>query len=106
MAPLPGRSLPTGLTEKRPPSAPLRPASPGSSAAIVWGSVGDSCLAAVNSSPPEGVPGTVPSLLLLGSHLHELLLLGNEGTVSSGGSTVDVVRATVPVGIGAASSGA
>ena len=48
--------------------------------------------------------GLIRSALLLGSHLHELLLLGNEGTVSSGGSTVDVVRAAVPVGIGAASS--
>merc|ERR1712214_271464 len=45
----------------------------------------------------------IRSTLLLGSHLHELLLLGNKGTVSSGGSTVDVVRAAVPVGIGAAS---
>ena len=28
------------------------------------GPVGDSCLPAANSSPPEGVPGTVPSLLV------------------------------------------
>merc|ERR1712024_70364 len=42
--------------------------------------------------------------LLLGSHLHQLLLLGNKGTVSSSGSTVDIVRAAVPVGIGATSS--
>merc|ERR1719219_2766943 len=41
--------------------------------------------------------------LLLGSHLHQLLL-GNKGTVSSSGSTVDVIWATVPVGIGATSS--
>merc|ERR1711936_1123616 len=46
----------------------------------------------------------IGSTLLLGSHLHELLLLGNKGTVSSSGSTVDVVRAAVPVGIGATSS--
>merc|ERR1711902_246332 len=50
--------------------------------------------------------GLIRSTLLLGSHLHELLLLGNEGTVSSGGSTVDVVRAAEPVGLRAAASGA
>merc|ERR1711950_134164 len=48
--------------------------------------------------------GLIRSTLLLGSHLHELLLLGNKGAVSSCGSTVDVVRAAVPVGIGATSS--
>merc|ERR1712156_766483 len=46
----------------------------------------------------------IGSTLLLGSHLHELLLLGNKGAVSSCGSTVDVVRAAVPVGVGATSS--
>merc|ERR1719361_1951081 len=48
--------------------------------------------------------GLIGSTLLLGSHLHQLLLLGNKGAVSSCGSTVDVVRAAVPVGIGATSS--
>merc|ERR1712139_627284 len=48
--------------------------------------------------------GLIGSTLLLGSHLHELLLLSNKRTVSSSGSTVDVVRAAVPVGIGTASS--
>merc|ERR1719479_3488 len=47
--------------------------------------------------------GLIGSTLLLGSHLHQLLL-GNKRTVSSSGSTVDVVRAAVPVGIGATSS--
>merc|ERR1712130_858745 len=37
-------------------------------------------------------------------HLHELGLLGDKGAVSSGGSTVHVVRAAEPVGLGAASS--
>merc|ERR1712087_636797 len=46
----------------------------------------------------------IRSTLLLGSHLHELLLFGNKRTVSSSGSTVDIVRAAVPVGIGATSS--
>merc|ERR1711992_249375 len=46
----------------------------------------------------------IRSTLLLGSHLHELLLLGNKRTVSSSSSTVDIVWAAVPVGIGAASS--
>merc|ERR1711993_177450 len=53
---------------------------------------------------PAGHEVSIGSTLLLGSHLHELLLLGNEGAVSSSGSTVDVVRAAVPVGIGATSS--
>ena len=48
--------------------------------------------------------GLIGSTLLLASHLHQLLLLGNEGAVSSSGSTEDVVTAAVPVGIGAASS--
>merc|ERR1719325_390962 len=65
----------------------------------------------VRAAVPVGIGATscraaslIGSTLLLGSHLHELLLLGNEGAVSSSGSTVDVVRAAVPVGIGAASS--
>merc|ERR550519_428613 len=52
------------------------------------------------SSRARGLSG---STLLLGSHLHQLLL-GNKGTVSSSGSTVEVVWAAVPVGIGATSS--
>merc|ERR1712001_287462 len=50
--------------------------------------------------------GLIGSTLLLGSHLHQLLLLSNKGTVSSSGSTVDVIGTAVPVGIGATSSGA
>merc|ERR1712156_549125 len=64
----------------------------------------------VRAAVPVGIGATsswaaslIGSTLLLGSHLHELLLLGNKGTVSSSGSTVDVVRAAVPVGIGATS---
>merc|ERR1712203_372461 len=71
------------------------------------GSTGDIVRAAV----PVGIGATssragslIGSTLLLGSHLHELLLFGNKRTVSSSGSTVDIVRATVPVGIGATSS--
>merc|ERR1711981_700758 len=65
----------------------------------------------VRAAVPVGIGATsswalclIRSTLLLGSHLHELLLLGNKGTVSSCGSTVDVVRAAIPVGIGATSS--
>merc|ERR1712088_184882 len=65
----------------------------------------------VRAAVPVGIGATssrarclIRSTLLLGSHLHELLLLGNKGTVSSGGSAVDIVRAAVPVGIGATSS--
>ena len=43
----------------------------------------------------SGARGLIGSALLLGGHLHELLLLGNKGTVSSGSGTVDVVRAAV-----------
>merc|ERR1711971_1530335 len=46
---------------------------------------------------------TRSALLALG-HLHELGLLGNEGAVGSGGSTVHVVRAAEPVGLWAAAS--
>merc|ERR550539_2292110 len=65
----------------------------------------------VRAAVPVGIGATssrasslIGTTLLLGSHLHELLLLGNKRTVSSSGSTVDVVRAAVPVGIGATSS--
>merc|ERR1712149_25182 len=65
----------------------------------------------VRAAVPVGIGATsswarclIGSTLLLGSHLHELLLLGNKRTVSSSSSTVDIVRAAVPVGIGAASS--
>merc|ERR1719219_2866111 len=65
----------------------------------------------VRAAVPVGIGATssragslIRSTLLLGSHFHELLLLGNKGTVSSSGSTVDIVRAAVPVGIGATSS--
>merc|ERR1719219_2854802 len=74
-------------------------------------SSGGSTINVVRAAEPVGIRATssrarclIRSTLLLGSHLHELLLLGNEGTVSSSGSTVDVVRAAVPVGIGATSS--
>merc|ERR1711897_68084 len=74
-------------------------------------SSGGSTVDVVRAAVPVGIGaassrarGLIRSALLLGGHLHELLLLGNEGTVSSSGSTVDVVRATVPVSIGAASS--
>merc|ERR1719262_2066253 len=65
----------------------------------------------VRAAVPVGIGATssrasslIRSTLLLGSHLHQLLLLGNKGTVSSSGSTVDIVRAAVPVGIRATSS--
>merc|ERR1711988_373727 len=74
-------------------------------------SSGGSTVDVVRAAVPVGIGaassrarGLIGSTLLLGSHLHELVLLGNKGTVSSSGSTVDVVRAAVPVGIGAASS--
>ena len=41
--------------------------------------------------------GLIGSTLLLASHLHELLPLGNKGTVRSSGSTEDVVRTAVAV---------
>merc|ERR1712048_1178749 len=53
-----------------------------------------------------GAGGLVGAALLGLGHAHQLLLLGNEGAVSGGGSAVKVVRAAIPVGIGAASSGA
>merc|ERR1719403_728810 len=46
----------------------------------------------------SGAGGLIRSTLPVLGHLHELGLLGNEGTVSSGGSTVHVVRAAEPVG--------
>merc|ERR1712141_12018 len=65
----------------------------------------------VRATIPVGIGATsswarslIGSTLLLGSHLHELLLLSHKGTVSSSGSTVDIVRAAVPVGIWATSS--
>merc|ERR1712015_100831 len=64
----------------------------------------------VRAAVPVGIRATsswalslIGSTLLLGSHLHQLLL-SNKGTVSSSGSTVDIVRAAVPVGIRATSS--
>ena len=53
-----------------------------------------------------GAGGLVRAALLGLGHAHQLLLLGNEGAVSGGGSAVKVVRAAIPVGIGAAASGA
>merc|ERR1719210_1147818 len=50
--------------------------------------------------------GLIRSTLPVLGHLHELGLLGNEGAVSSSGSTVHVVRAAEPVGLRAAASGA
>merc|ERR1719220_1835875 len=54
----------------------------------------------------SGAGGLIRSTLPVLGHLHELGLLGNEGAVSSGGSTVHVVGATEPVGLRAAASGA
>merc|ERR1712117_1016444 len=54
----------------------------------------------------SGALSLIRSTLLVGSHPHDLLLLGNKGTVSRGGSTVHVVRAAEPVGLWAATSGA
>merc|ERR1719346_572486 len=54
----------------------------------------------------SGAGGLIRSTLPVLGHLHELGLLGNEGVVSSGGSTVHVVRAAEPVGLRAAASGA
>ena len=48
--------------------------------------------------------GLIRSTLPVLGHLHELGLLGNEGTVGSGGSTVHVVGAAEPVGLRAAAS--
>merc|ERR1719384_1412932 len=42
--------------------------------------------------------------LMMSSSSESCHLLGNKGTVSSSSGTVDIVRAAVPVGIGAASS--
>merc|ERR1712223_1762401 len=53
-----------------------------------------------------GAGGLVGAALLGLGHAHQLLLLGNEGAVSGGGSAVKVVRAAMPVGIGAAAGGA
>merc|ERR1712113_553617 len=52
----------------------------------------------------SGARGLIRSKLPVLGHLHELGLLGNEGTVSSGGSTVHVVGAAEPVGLRAAAS--
>ena len=73
--------------------------SSGSTVDIIWAAVPVGI-----GATPSWARGLIGSTLLLGSHLHELLLLGNKGTVSSSGSTVDVVRAAVPVGIRATSS--
>merc|ERR1719411_201522 len=54
----------------------------------------------------SGAGGLIGAALLGLGHAHQLLLLGNEGAVSGGGSAVKVVRAAIPVGIGAASGGA
>merc|ERR1712209_196368 len=54
----------------------------------------------------SGARGLIRSALPVLGHLHELGLLGNEGTVSSSGSTVHVVGAAEPVGLRAAASGA
>merc|ERR1711950_19765 len=71
----------------------------GSTVDIVWAAVPVGIGAASSRAG-----SLIRSTLLLGSHLHELLLLGNKRTVSSSGSTIDIVRAAVPVGIGATSS--
>merc|ERR1712020_243920 len=52
----------------------------------------------------SGAFGLIRSALPVLGHLHELGLLGDKGAVSGGGSTVHVVRAAEPVGLGAASS--
>merc|ERR550539_679170 len=52
-----------------------------------------------------GAGGLIGATLLGLGHAHQLLLLGNKGAVSGGGSAVKVVRAAIPVGIGAAASG-
>merc|ERR1712113_731315 len=52
----------------------------------------------------SGARGLIRSALPVLGHLHELGLLGNEGTVGSSGSTVHVVGAAEPVGLRAAAS--
>merc|ERR1711890_137686 len=54
----------------------------------------------------SGAFGLIRSALPVLGHLHELGPLGNKGAVSSGGSTVHIVRAAEPVGLWAAASGA
>merc|ERR1719468_644330 len=62
------------------------------------------------TSGAEGTIFTVSSLgksnSLSSSHLHQLLLGSNKGTVTSSGSTVLSIRAAVPVHLRAATSGA
>ena len=60
------------------------------------------------TSGAEGTILTVSSLgnLLGSSHLDQLLLSSNKGTVTRGGSTVLSIRAAVPVHLRAATSGA
>merc|ERR1711970_787772 len=76
-------------------------------------SSGGSAVKVVRAAIPVGIGaaagragGLVGAALLGLSHTHQLLLLGNEGAVSGGGSAVKIVRAAIPVGIGAAASGA
>merc|ERR1719204_435256 len=76
-------------------------------------SSGGSTVHVVGAAEPVGLRaaasragGLIRSTLPVLGHLHELGLLGNEGTVGSSGSTVHVVRAAEPVGLRAAASGA
>merc|ERR1712012_809051 len=61
---------------------------------------------ATKGQSAAGAGGLIRSTLPVLGHLHERGLLGNEGTVGSGGSTVHVVGAAEPVGLRAAASGA
>merc|ERR1712038_2011631 len=66
------------------------------------------CCQGSRTSWPQGSSqrgkGLIRSTLPVLGHLYELGLLGNEGTVGSGGSTVHVVGAAEPVGLRAAAS--